>query len=367
MDAEKVPMVDLTRQWREVEGEARAAAFGVLESGRYIRGPEVEAFESEFARYLGCAHGIGVASGTDALYLIMRALGVGPGDEVITTPFTFIATAEAVAACGATPVFADIDPATFNIDPARAAEKVTGSTRALIAVHLFGQPAQLDELVALCDERGITLVEDCAQAHGASYEGRRVGSFGRAAAFSFFPTKPLGAAGDGGFVATDHADIAEKVRVLAAHGSAKKYCSEVLGTNSRLDAVQAAILRVKLERLDRWNDERRAVAAAYDARLEAVRTPFVIHGARHVYHQYTVRYPKRDALAAALEDAGVGSNIYFPLPLHLQPCFAYLGYGKGDLPAAERASREVLSLPCFSGMTRPEVDRVVDAVNGAGS
>ncbi|MBU1669852.1 MAG: DegT/DnrJ/EryC1/StrS family aminotransferase [Actinobacteria bacterium] len=365
MGAEKVPMVDLARQWSEVEDEAGEAVLTVLRSGRYIKGPEVEAFEREFSAYLGRAHGVGVANGTDALYLVMRALGLGPGDEVITTPFTFIATAETVAACGATPVFADIDPATFNLDPSKAAEKVTERTKALVVVHLFGQPAQMDELTALCEERGMALVEDCAQAHGASLDGRMAGSFGRAATFSFFPTKPLGAAGDGGFVATDHADVAEKVRVLAAHGAKKKYHSEAPGINSRLDAVQAAILRIKLRMLDRWNDQRRAVAAAYDARLEGVRTPFVIHGARHVYHQYTVRHRHRDSLAATLAEAGVPSNVYFPLPLHLQPCFARLGYREGDLPAAERVSTEVLSLPVFSGMTRPEVDAVVEAVNGA--
>ena len=362
-DTERVPLVDLRRQYADVAAPADQAALRVLSGCRYILGPEVEAFEAEFASYLGVKHGVGVASGTDALVLALKALGVGPGDEVITTDFTFIATAEAISECGATPVFADIDPRTFNLDPRSASERISGRTRAILVVHLFGQPADMDRLSALARQNGLLLVEDCAQSHGATWRGRKAGSFGDASAFSFFPTKPLGGAGDGGMVCTNNDEIAGKVRILRAHGSRKKYISEVLGTNSRLDELQAAVLRVKLRRLEDWNRSRREVAREYDRRLKGIRVPPVAEQAAHVYHQYTIRSGDRDALRHWLEKEGVGCNVYFPLPLHLQPCYAHLGYTEGEFPASELASREVLSLPIFVGMTPGEISRVCEAVN----
>jgi dTDP-4-amino-4,6-dideoxygalactose transaminase len=361
----EVPLVDLTRQYEEVRTEAERAVLRVLADGRYILGPEVEAFEREFAEYIGVSQATGVASGTDALYLILKALGVGPGDDVLTTAFSFIATADCIANCGARPVFADIDPHTFNIDPGSAAERLTPRTRAIVVVHLYGQPADMTELMELAGERGIPLIEDCAQCHGASYTGRRAGSLGAASAFSFFPTKPLGAAGDGGVVCTDDGKLAEAVRVLRAHGSRRKYHCDLIGVNSRLDALQAALLRIKLKRLDEWNRERREIARFYDSRLEGPVIPVVAEGRDHVYHQYTVRAAERDRLQRELARVGIGSNVYYPQPLHLQPCFAHLGYREGDLPESEKASREVLSLPMFNGMTAGEREAVRAEVNRA--
>jgi dTDP-4-amino-4,6-dideoxygalactose transaminase len=359
----EVPLVDLTRQYAEISAEIDKAAVAVLAGGEYILGPQVEAFEREMAEYIGVAHGVGVASGTEALYLILKALGIGPGDEVVTTGFTFIATAEAIANCGATPVFADIDARTYDIDPGSIRHKLTGRTAAVVAVHLYGLPSALTELCAIAATAGIDLIEDCAQAHGARHGGRRVGSFGRAAAFSFTPTKPLGGAGDGGMVCTDDAELARKLRALRVHGSDGGYECAELGTNSRLDELQAAILRVKLDRLEEWNRERRRTAKAYDDVLQGVLTPFVPEGAEHVYHQYTVRSSDRDGLQGALDKARIGSRVYYPIPMHLQPCFHGLGYREGDLPECERACREVLSLPIFYGITREEVERVCSAVN----
>jgi UDP-N-acetyl-3-dehydro-alpha-D-glucosamine 3-aminotranferase len=364
-DLRAVPQVDLAPQYTELKSEIDEAVLRVLASGSYILGQEVRAFESEMADYIGVAHGVGVASGTEALQLIIRALGIGPGDEVVTSALTFIATADAVAACGATPVFADIDPRTYNMAPDSVRAKLSGRTRAIIAVHLHGQPADLEALGEISESAGVSLLEDCAQSHGARFRGKTVGSFGRASAFSFFPTKPLGGVGDGGMVCCDDSELAESVRMLRAHGSRHKYLSEELGINSRLDEIQAAVLRVKLRRLDAWNEERRRIAAIYNDRLSTVETPYVAGGNEHVYHQYTVRTRARDELKATLAADNVGSNVYYPVPLHLQPCFEGLGYSRGDLPGAERASSETLSLPIFPGMTRQQVERVSEAVNNA--
>jgi len=359
-----IPMVDLTRQYLQTESETAEAVLGVLASGRYILGPQVEAIEREMSAYLGCSEAVGVGSGTDALFLILKALNIGPGDEVLTTAFTFFATAEVIAAVGATPVFADINPGTFNIDPASAASRVTPRTRAMIAVHLFGQPAQVEDLLAVCSAAGIPLVEDCAQAAGAEFLGRKTGTFGRASAFSFFPTKNLACAGDGGMVCTDDAELAARVRMLANHGQRGQYRHECIGVNSRLDEVQAAILRIRLRNLDRSNSERADIAARYDKAFRAA-APFVMPGVRHVYHQYTLSLAERDGLVAKLSEDGVASRVYYPVPLHLQPCFASLGYHAGDLPECEAASEHVLSLPIFGGMTGDEIDRVCAAAGAA--
>ena len=361
----KVPMIDLARQHAEIREEVDSAVVSCLSSGQFILGPQVREFEREFADYIGVEHAIGVASGTDAIFLPLKAIGTGPGDEVITTPFTFIATAEVIANCGATPVFADIEPDTFNLDVSLVERAITPRTKAIIAVHLFGQPADIDPLLELARDRGIQLIEDCAQATGATYNRRKVGSQAAVGAFSFFPTKNLSCAGDGGMVTTNDGKLAESVRMLRAHGSKVKYVHEVLGVNSRLDEVQAAILRVKLPLLDRWNGERAKTADAYTRSLEGVTTPAVARGRTHVFHQYTIRSPHRDALAEKLSSEGIGLGIHYGRPLHLQPCFAYLGLKEGALPQSENAAREVISLPMFPGMTEREIDRVCAVVNMA--
>lgn len=360
-----LPIFDLLPQYEEEREELDDALLRVAAGGSYILGPEVKAFEKEFAGFTGASHAVGVGSGTEALYLAVRALGIGPGDEVITTAFTFIATADAVALAGATPVFADIDPVTYNLDPRSVLDRMTERTKAVIAVHLYGLPADMDALKELCEPRGIALVEDCAQAHGAKHNGRRVGSMGNVSTFSFFPTKPLGGLGDGGMVLTSDDGIAEEVRMLAAHGSRVKYESEMVGVNSRLDELQAAVLRVKLRRLDRWNGARRVLADAYGERLQSVVTPRVPGGMEHVYHLYTVRTERRDELRLGLEERGIASNVYYPVPMHLQPCFSELGYEPGDLPASESAARETLSIPIYYGMTEEDVERVCSAVESS--
>ena len=375
-----VPILDLTRQYRAIKAEVDTAIQRVLESGRFILGPEVEAFEREMAEYLGVKHAIGVASGTDALLLSLKALGIGPGDGVIVPSFTFFATAGVVANVGATPVFADIDPQTFNISTenvkkillrhpspvTRHASRVT-KIKAIIPVHLYGQPADMDEIMRLAKEYDLYVIEDAAQAIGAEYRGQKVGTIGHLGCFSFFPTKNLGAYGDGGLVVTNDDKLAEKVRMLRVHGSKPKYYHHLVGTNSRLDALQAAILRVKLPHLDEWTAARQRIAARYDELLRdvpGVEIPFRAPDRTHIFHQYTIRVlsGRRDALQKHLSEKEIGTQVYYPLPLHLQPCFRHLGYKEGDLPESERASREVLSLPMFPELTEEEQDYVVQAV-----
>ncbi|MGH7361532.1 MAG: DegT/DnrJ/EryC1/StrS family aminotransferase [Candidatus Methylomirabilales bacterium] len=337
-----------------------AAVARVLASGSFILGAEGEALEAELAAYCGCRYGVALASGTDALHLTLRAAGIGPGDEVILPAFTFIATAEAVSYLGAIPVFCDVDPRTFTLDPKRAEEAITPRTRALLPVHLYGLPADLETLGALAARHGLALIEDAAQAIGAERGGRRAGSVGLAGCLSFYPTKNLGAYGDAGMVVTNDATIVARIRQLRNHGSQGRYHHEEVGFNSRLDELQAAILRVKLRHLDRWTERRRQIAAAYTAELAA--TPLTLPaepaGTRHVYHQYTVRPPERDRLHEALNAAGIRSMIYYPVPLHRQRAYAPLGYGEGSLPESERAARQVLSLPCYPQLTDGQVERV---------
>ncbi len=336
----------------------------VIEAGQFILGGTVAAFEEEIAGALDVTHAVGVANGSDALYLALLAAGVGPGDEVVTTPFTFFATAGSISRVGAKPVFSDVDRDTFNMDPAKALAQVSPRTRAMLPVHLFGLMVDMAPLLA-----GFagTVIEDAAQAIGARRDGYRAGSAGAMGCFSFFPTKNLGAFGDGGVVTTQDGSLAEALRILRTHGSRRKYLHERFGVNSRLDALQAAVLRVKLPHLADWTARRQAIAARYTAGFSAlgvseVLPPAVPAGSVHVFHQYTVRAERRDALKAHLNQAGIGSTVYYPVPLHLQPVFAELGYGPGDFPASEELSRTALSLPVFPELVDDEVDAVIEAV-----
>jgi len=359
-----IPLVDLKAAYHRLQGEIDAAVARVLAGGWYILGPEVAAFEAEFAAWLGVDHAVGVASGTDAVLLALRALGVGPGDEVITVAHTAVATVAAIELAGATPRFVDIDPATYTLDPARLAAAVTPQTRAIIPVHLYGAPADMDAVLAVARAHGLLVVEDCAQAHGARYRGRMVGTLGDAAAFSFYPTKNLGALGDGGAVATNRPEVAERLRLLRQYGWRERYVSDVAGSNSRLDELQAAILRVRLRHLDEENEARRRLAARYDTAL--VGLPVARPASRPddcpVYHLYVVRSAERDALAAHLREQGIGTGVHYPVPVHQQPAYAHLGYGPGSLPATEAAAREVLSLPMYPDLAEAAVDGVAAAI-----
>lgn len=361
---EPVPAMDLLPGVDDLRDDLMAAVVDVFSSGRFILGANVVAFENEVAAYLGLDHAVGLNSGTDALVIGLRALGLSPGDEVVTSPFTFFATAEAISAIGAVPVFVDIDPGTFNLDSAAVKKAIGPGTRAIVPVHLFGQPADMDEITRLASEHGLAVLEDAAQAMGADWRSRKAGALGSAGAFSFFPSKNLGGFGDGGLLATGDAEVAERARMLRAHGGRRKYHNEILGYNSRLDELQAALLRKKLPRLDAANDGRRRVAARYDAGLsevDGVVRPVVGPDVRHVFHQYTVRIRggRRDEVAGRLREAGIATMVYYPVPVHLLPVYVSRGI---HLPEAERAATEVLSLPIWPEMADATVDRVVDAL-----
>lgn len=363
MSQDRIPIADPAAENAELAAELQAAVQRVLASGRYILGPEGAALEAEIAAYTGAAHAVGCNSGTDALHLALRAADIGSGDEVVMPAFTFVATAEAASYVGAKPVFADIDPATFCLDPRSVEKALTPRTRALIAVHLYGQTAPLAELAQICKDRGITLVEDCAQSLGADEGGRRSGSWGEFGCFSFYPTKNLAAAGDAGLVTAREPRHAERLRMLRHHGSRKTYYHDVLGYNSRLDEIQAAILRVKLKRLDQFNARREAIARRYGEWLAG--TPLALpkaHGrGRHIWHQYTVRHKDRDALRAKLEAAGIASMIYYPVPLHRQPLYAPDNEGL-QLPATDAAAATVLSLPIYPQLAEAAQKRVCEAL-----
>jgi len=361
-----IPILDLKVQYESIKDEINEAVQGVLESGHFVLGPNVEALEKEVAEYCQCRYGVGVASGTDALRLSLHALGIGPCDEVITTPFTFIATANTISHTGATPVFVDIDSRTYNIDPVAIEGAITERTKAIMPVHLYGQPADMDLITEMAEAHGLYVIEDAAQSIGGRYKGRRVGSIGHAGCLSFYPTKNLGAYGDGGMVVTNDASLAEKIDVLRRQGSKKKYHAEVLGFNSRLDSLQAAILGVKLEHLDDWNEARRRAAQRYNELLAdlPMTTPCESPDVYHVYHQYTIRAPQRDALATYLGERGIGTMIYYPVPLHLQELYSGQGYVEGSLPESEKASREVLSLPMYPELTDAQQATVAEAIRG---
>ncbi len=367
----QVPLLDLKQQHLNLRDELRGALERVLDSQQFILGEDVRLLESELARYTRARYAVGCGSGSDALLLALLALDVGAGSEVVTTPFTFFATAGAVVRAGARPVFADIEPRTYNIDPARAADVITERTRAVIPVHLYGQMAEMDEILSAASARGVRVIEDAAQAIGAEDgKGRSAGAIGEIGCFSFYPTKNLGAAGEAGLVTTNDADLAERLRRLRVHGGATEYHHDEVGFNSRLDTFQAAVLRVKLPHLDAWSDARRERAETYtrfidDAGLaEFVTPPFILPGARHIFHQYVVRVPeaRRDALLEHLKAHGVGTKVYYPVPLHLQPCFADLGYKEGDFPESERAARETLALPMFPELTGAQQEHVVETL-----
>jgi dTDP-4-amino-4,6-dideoxygalactose transaminase len=362
-----VPLCDVNGQYRELESELLAAVSRVLKSGQVILGPEVANLEQEVAQYCGAGYGVGCGSGTDALLLALQALRIGAGDEVILPPFTFFATVGAVCRTGAKPVFADIDPVTYNLDPMQVENKITANTRAIIAVHLYGQCVDMEPLWHAADRHGVPIIEDAAQAIGAEYQGKRSGTLGAIACFSFYPSKNLGAYGDAGMAVTNDPDWARHMACLRVHGMEPKYHHKYLGWNARLDALHAAMLRVKLPHLDRWIEGRQQAAQRYDALIaeshleQFLQRPVARPDRRHVWNQYVVRVAggERDALVKHLQSERIGCEIYYPIPLHLQPCLAYLGHGPGDFPASEVASRGVLALPMFPEIDNDQQARVV--------
>jgi dTDP-4-amino-4,6-dideoxygalactose transaminase len=363
-----VPILDLTRYDAALREEIARAVADVFASGRFVLGPANEAFENALAAYLGVRHAVGVSSGTDALLVSLMALDIGPGDEVVTSPFSFFASAGVVARVRAKPVFVDIDPVTFNLDPAGLEAALTPRTRAIQPVHLYGQCADMGPILRIAEARGIPVLEDACQAVGASYGGRQAGSLGTMGAFSFYPTKNLGAAGDAGAVATDDDGLAARLRSLRVHGSSATYHHERVGGNFRLDAIQAAVLCAKLPRLETWNERRRVIARRYGelfAEAESqglITTPAEAASRRHVYHQYVVRVADRDGVRKRLAERGIGTSVFYPVPLHLQECFAELGGREGAFPEAEKAAKEVLALPIFAELTDPEIECVAEAV-----
>ncbi|MBI4844205.1 MAG: DegT/DnrJ/EryC1/StrS family aminotransferase [Nitrospirae bacterium] len=360
----KIPMLDLKEQYYSLKEEIEKSLHEISESGLFILGPNVEAFEKDIASYHGVRYAAGVASGTDALNLALRAIGLKKGDEVITTPFTFIAAAEAITYDGGVPVFVDIEKDTFNIDPVKIEEKITPRTKVILPVHLFGQPADMDAITDIAKRHNLIVIEDCAQSFGAGYKGKATGSMGKAGCFSFYPSKNLGAYGDGGIIVTDDEKIYDFVKLLRNHGSAGGYRHKYIGYNSRLDEFQAAILRIKLKHIDSYNQKRRGIAELYSSLLGgAVKCPSGIPGTTHVYHQYTIRSPKREHIKKTLEDNSVASVVYYPVPLHLQEAFAHLGYREGDLPQSEAAAKEVLSLPMYPELEHEKVRFISEVIS----
>jgi dTDP-4-amino-4,6-dideoxygalactose transaminase len=370
-----IPPIDLTEQFKSIQSEVNAAVADVLASGKYINGPIVQTFAEAFGAYVGTRECVVCNSGTDALYLALRAFNIGPGDEVITSPFTFIATAETISAVGATPVFVDIDLDTFNLDCTKLEGAISDRTRAIIPVHLFGRPVDMDQVMAIANRHNLKVIEDCAQATGAEWQGKRVGSIGHIGCFSFFPTKNLGGCGDGGAVTTQDPELAATMKMLAEHGSRVKYHHEAIGINSRLDSVQAAILNIKLRYLDRWNQARAEVAGRYHQLLQEIdglALPQAEPAGKAVWNQYTLRLTSpapegqwRDQVRQALMDAGIISMVYYPIPLHLQPVYQALGYGAGALPMAELAAQQVLSLPMFPELALEQQRQVAQGLKQA--
>jgi len=359
-----IPLVDLKAQYHSIKAEIDAATARIFENSSFILGAEVEAFERDFAHYCGVKHAIGVSSGTDALQLALLGYGIGEGDEVITTSFTFIATAAAISHVGAKPVLVDIDPRTYNIDPAKIEAAITPRTKAILPVHLYGQPAQMTPILEIAGRYGLRVIEDACQAHGATYFGRKTGGLGDVACFSFYPSKNLGGAGDGGMLTTNDDAFAEWARKVRDHGRTGKYVHGLIGFTYRLDALQAAILRIKLAHLDAWNEARRRHAATYNELLAStgVVLPQEAEGCRSVYHVYVIRTPQRDELLAHLQRRGIGASVHYTLPIHLQPAYAALGLPKGAFPVAEACAESVISLPMYAELTRDQIEEVVEAI-----
>ena len=365
-----IPLLDLRTGYAQIREEIHAALQRVIEAQAFILGPEVEGLEAEIAAYSQCQFGIGVSSGTDALLVSLMALDIGPGDEVITSPYTFFATAGTIARIGARPVFVDIDPATFNLDPERVERAITPRTKAIMPVHLFGQMVDMDRLMEIATRHHLPVIEDAAQAIGAEHKGRRAGSIGDLGCFSFFPSKNLGGFGDGGMVTAQDPALADRVQLLRGHGMRPKYYHQFIGGNFRLDALQAAVLRVKLKYLDGWSEARQRNAATYrrlfaQAGISSVALPVEASNRRHIYNQFVIRVPHRDKVIQTLRDAQIGVEIYYPVPIHLQECFRYLGYREGDLPASEAAARETLALPIYPELREDAQDRVVQVIHQA--
>jgi len=360
----KIQMVDVVGQYLKIKPDIDNAIHRVLDSGQFIQGKEVGEFECQVAEYLGIRFAVGCASGTDALQIAMMALGIGQGDEVITTPFTFVATAETIAILGARPVYVDIDPSTYNIDPALIEKAITPRTKAIIPVHLYGQPSDMDPIMEIARRRGLKVIEDAAQAMGASYKAKKVCTFGDIGCISFFPSKNLGCFGDGGMMVTQDEALWKQLKMIASHGSKERYYHETLGVNSRLDTIQAAILMVKLRHLEEYNSHRQTAASRYDALLKGtpVVTPHIDPKCQHIFHQYTVRAPHRDALAAWLKEKGVPHAVYYPVPLHLQKAYAASGNRKGDFPVTEKAAEEVLSLPMHTELTEEQQSHITGVI-----
>lgn len=365
----KVPFLDLKAQYNSIKDEIHVALEGVLENTAFAGGPFVAEFEKNFAAFCNTRHAIGVGSGTDALWAALIALGVGPGDEVITVPDTFIATAEAISFCGARPVFVDILETTYNMDPAKLEAAITPKTKAIIPVHLFGQMADMDPIIEIARKKGISVIEDAAQAHGAGYKGKKAGSIGDLGCFSFYPGKNLGAYGEAGAVVTNSDELAGKVRMFRDHGQPKKYYHDMVGFNARMDGFQGAVLNVKLKYIDRWNESRRRNAALYGEQLKSgvdgMVLPREVDYAKHIYHIYAVRVKNRDALMDALAKKDVASGIHYPVPLHLTGAYAPLGYKRGDFPVAEKCADEFVSLPMFPELTEEQIRYACEAIKSS--
>jgi len=366
---QSIPLLDLKAQFENIEGDIRDAIDGVLQSQNFIMGSEVEKFEDEVASYSNVRHGIGVSSGTDALLVSLMGLGIKPGDEVVTTAYSFFATAGAISRLGAKPVFVDVEQDSLNINPSLIEQAFTPKTKAIIPVHLFGQCAEMDSILDISKRNGVPVIEDAAQSIGSIYKGRHAGSIGYAGCLSFFPSKNLGGYGDGGMVLTNDDEFAEKVRILRVHGSSPKYFHKIVGGNFRLDALQAAILRVKLKHLDLWNIQRRKNANLYNKKISEsgigshlLSTP-IESQETHIYHQYVIRTSYRDALQSHLRENGIGCQVYFPLPLHLQSCFEEFGYEQGDFPISEAASAETIAIPVYPELTEEQIDYVVSVIS----
>lgn len=355
-------MVDTKTQYLKIKGEIDSAIQEVIESSQFIQGPVVGEFEREVAGYLGCSHAIGCASGTDALQIAMMAIGINPGDEVITTPFTFVATAETIAILGAKPVYADIDEKTYNIDTGKIEEKITSKTKAVIPVHLYGQPAEMDKIMEIAAKHNLCVIEDAAQALGSEYKGRKVCNIGDISCISFYPSKNIGAFGDAGMITTNNDELAVKIKMITSHGSKKKYYHEIIGVNSRLDSIQAAILKVKLKYLDGYCAARIKASEKYNDRfMGKIKPPYISSGVKHIFHQYSIRVKKRNEMQQFLKDYGIPSMIYYPVPLHLQEAYKY-DYKKGDFPISEKVAGDIISLPMHSELTDEQINYISDKV-----